>query len=37
VEGGVNVTSKRIPADTSLDVLTFLNDKKINSELYAIL
>lgn len=28
---------KRFPADTSLDVLTFLNDKRVNSELYAYL
>ena len=28
---------KRIPADTTLDSLTFLNDKKINGELYAYL
>lgn len=28
---------KRFPADTTLDVSTFLNDKKINGELYAIL
>lgn len=29
--------SKRFPADTTLDSLTFLNDKKINGELYAYL
>lgn len=29
--------SKRFPADTTLDTLTFLNDKKINGELYAYL
>lgn len=28
---------KRFPADTKLDVLTFLNDKQINGELYAFL
>jgi hypothetical protein len=28
---------KRFPADTALDHLTFLNDKKIDSELYAYL
>ena len=28
---------KRFPADTKLDVLTFLNDKKVNGELYAFL
>jgi hypothetical protein len=28
---------KRIPADTTLETLTFLNDKKINGELYAYL
>lgn len=28
---------KRFPADTKLDVLTFLNDKKVNGELYAYL
>lgn len=30
-------TQKRIPANTSLEELTFLNDKKINGELYALL
>ena len=29
--------SKRFPADTGLDYLTFLNDKNINGELYAYL
>lgn len=29
--------SKRIPADTSLEELTFLNDKNIDGELYAFL
>lgn len=28
---------KRFPADTTMDTLTFLNDKKINGELYAYL
>lgn len=28
---------KRFPADTKLDILTFLNDKKVNGELYAYL
>ena len=28
---------KRIPADITLESLTFLNDKKINGELYAYL
>ena len=28
---------KRFPADTTLEVNTFLNDKKINGELYALL
>ena len=28
---------KRFPAETTLDSLTFLNDKKINGELYALL
>ena len=28
---------KRFPADTSLDYATFLNDKKIDGELYALL
>lgn len=28
---------KRFPANTSLDILTFLNDKKIDGELYAYL
>lgn len=31
------MTRKRIPADTTLDYPTFLNDKKINGELYALL
>ena len=30
-------TQKRIPANTSLEELTFLNDKKVNGELYALL
>ena len=29
--------NKRFPADTKLDILTFLNDKQINGELYAYL
>lgn len=29
--------SKRFPADTGLDYLTFLNDKNIDGELYAYL
>lgn len=28
---------KRFPADTKLDILTFLNDKKVDGELYAFL
>ena len=28
---------KRFPANTTLDTLTFLNDKKVNGELYAYL
>ena len=28
---------KRFPANTQMDVLTFLNDKQINGELYAYL
>ena len=28
---------KRFPANTTMEVLTFLNDKKINGELYAYL
>ena len=32
---GEYVDSKRFPANTSLDCLTFLNDKKIDGELYA--
>ena len=28
---------KRFPADTSLKYTTFLNDKKVNAELYALL
>lgn len=31
------VTQKRIPANTSLDIMTFLNDKNIDGELYAYL
>lgn len=31
------VIQKRIPANTSLDILTFLNDKNIDGELYAYL
>jgi hypothetical protein len=30
-------TGKRFPADTALDIETFLNDKNINGELYAYL
>ena len=30
-------TSKRFPANTKMETLTFLNDKKINGELYAYL
>lgn len=33
----MSVDQKRFPADTTLDSLTFLNDKKINGELYAYL
>ena len=29
--------SKRFPADTTLEELTFLNDKKLDAELYAYL
>ena len=29
--------SKRFPADTTMKSLTFLNDKKVNGELYAYL
>ena len=29
--------SKRFPANTTLETATFLNDKKINGELYALL
>ena len=31
------IEQKRFPADTSLDFTTFLNDKKVNGELYALL
>lgn len=31
------IITKRFPADTSMEIITFLNDKKINGELYAIL
>ena len=31
------VEQKRFPADTTLNELTFLNDKKVNGELYALL
>lgn len=31
------VEQKRFPANTTLDELTFLNDKKVNGELYALL
>ena len=33
----VGEDKKRFPANTTLDSLTFLNDKKINGELYAYL
>lgn len=33
----MSVKQKRFPANTKLDLLTFLNDKKVNSELYAFL
>ena len=33
----MSVNQKRFPADTTLNELTFLNDKKINGELYALL
>lgn len=29
--------SKRFPANTSMEETTFLNDKKVNGELYALL
>ena len=32
-----NIIKKRFPADTSLEYTTFLNDKKVNAELYALL
>lgn len=31
------MVNKRMPADTTLKELTFLNDKKIDGELYALL
>ena len=31
------VEQKRFPADTNMEISTFLNDKKINGELYALL
>ena len=40
MKGGDNVEEikqKRFPANTTLNELTFLNDKKINGELYALL
>lgn len=33
----MGITTKRFPANTSMEVITFLNDKTINGELYAIL
>jgi len=37
LKGGVLVVEKkRFPADTTLSSLTFLNDKKIDGELYAL-
>lgn len=32
-----DVVKKRFPADTRMEVLTFLNDKKVDGELYALL
>jgi hypothetical protein len=37
VKGGAGLNQKRFPANTTLNTLTFLNDKKINGELYACL
>ena len=39
MKGGdsVAIDQKRFPANTALNELTFLNDKKINGELYALL
>ena len=38
MKGGVNtLINKRFPADTTLKNMTFLNDKKIDAELYAFL
>ena len=31
------IINKRFPADTTLEQSTFLNNKKINAELYALL
>lgn len=36
-KGGEEVVSKRFPASTSMDYLTFLNDKRIDAELYALM
>lgn len=33
----VKTIEKRFPADTTLDITTFLNDKKVDGELYALL
>ena len=33
----MKIDSKRFPADTAMNTVTFLNDKKINGELYAYL
>ena len=36
MEGGERLIQKRFPADITLKEITFLNDKKIDAELYAI-
>lgn len=36
LKGGIFMIEKRFPADTTLTSLTFLNDKKIDGELYAL-
>lgn len=33
----MKTVEKRFPADTTLDITTFLNDKKADGELYAFL
>ena len=35
-ENFYDMVEKRFPADTTMEALTFLNDKSIDGELYAI-